>query len=219
MAIAFVQSVDSAVNQNSGTGKAYTSNVTAGNFLFMAGRSTAILTGSGVTDNLNGAWTQLVNVVIGAQVLFAYYFPNTLGGACTITVTNGGANLLSWTQAEFSGVKTVSPLDQTGASTNGTGTAVTATSITPTSGGQLVIAGVGNSAGTQTLSAGGGFNVLGNTNKVSALIYQIQTTASASAPNGTYGGSVTWEAQDWSFLAGQSGIVITHQQLRNWRGS
>jgi hypothetical protein len=94
---------------------AFPSNVTAGNFLVAAvttyDSSTVTTT---LTDSLSQTWSVIGPARYSTQntACWLYYYPNTLGGANTVTVTPNATVLMSIIVAEFSGVGLVSPLQQ-----------------------------------------------------------------------------------------------------------
>jgi hypothetical protein len=61
-----------------------------------------------VSDNLNGAWTKLASVAYGNGHVELYYLANSKAGNITVTVNAAEAVTI----AEYSGVATTSPVDQ-----------------------------------------------------------------------------------------------------------
>lgn len=78
--------------------------------------STGGVTVSGVSDSANGAWTEAVTETGGAQDLAVYFFPDSAasGSAVTVTVSFSGSTAgRSMACGAYSGILSVSPLDQT----------------------------------------------------------------------------------------------------------
>lgn len=187
MAIAYVQA-PAAATVFSGTtiALAFDSNVTAGSMLCAHIYANHGI--SGVADSRSQNYTSAVSVTDGATYSLAtYYFLNTTGGACTVTVTFAGAVTYASLQiAEYSGVATSAALDKTTSNSQtdpGTGAnAITSTSVTTVTNGQLILGWTSALVvGAGTVSAGTGFtgrvNVFGDT----LFEDQIQGTAGAIA--------------------------------------
>src|SRR6185437_3107077 len=84
-------------NNSSGSGlsplaQAFNSNVTAGNFLTAVVRIPATGGTYTISDNLNGTWSQdkVQILATDGDTLIIASKANTAGGACTVTVTDGG---------------------------------------------------------------------------------------------------------------------------------
>lgn len=187
MAIAYVQA-PAAATVFSGTtiSLAFGSNVTAGSMLCAHINANHGI--SGVADSRSQTYTSAVNVTDGATYSLAtYYFLNTTGGACTVTVTFAGAVTFASLQvAEYSGVATSSALDKTANNSQtdpGTAAdAITSGSVTPTTDGQLILGWTSALVvGGSTVSAGSGFT--GRINVFGDILFedQIQTSAGAIA--------------------------------------
>lgn len=125
MAWAHIQTNATGVEATSTTiAHAYTSNVTAGSLLVGAvtyHNPTGVINISSVADSLGQTWTlagSRVDTDIsgfgGTWTIATYYYPNTLGGANTVTatlsVTTTGRSLGC---SEYSGIATTGPLDKT----------------------------------------------------------------------------------------------------------
>src|SRR5712664_638455 len=120
------------------------SNVTAGSLLVFA--LERIVTGTlTVTDNINGTYSLAKTVSQGTtSALELYYFKNSAGGSCTITVTAGVNMILSMALLEYSGPNPTSPLDGN-VSASGFSTSAAGGSISPTAG-DLVVAVYGSNS-------------------------------------------------------------------------
>lgn len=164
---------------------AYGSNVTAGNLLVCYIYASHGI--SGVADSRSQTFTSAVNVTDNATYSLAiFYYPNTTGGADTVTVTFLGAITYASLQcSEYSGVATSSPLDQTTSNSQtdpGTATdAVTSGNVTTTTNGQLILGWTVAVDGTSTVSAGTSYT--GRTNVFGDTIHEdlVQTSAGSIA--------------------------------------
>lgn len=183
---AFVQSSSNSVATGTSVSTAYPSNVTAGNLLVGCIFSDVGVTG--VSGSIGGQTWSLVSAnTDGATFTFGmYYFPNTAGGANTITATLSGTTAYTHLiLGEWNGVDPA-PLDQ---KTNqfqaapGTGTdAVTSGNVTTTTDGQLIV-GCGNSMtyAADQLSAGTGFTIRQSHFGDNPMEDRIQTSAGSIA--------------------------------------
>lgn len=165
---------------------AYGSNVTAGSLLTCWIYANNGI--SGVADSRSQTFSSAINVTDGATYSLAnYYFPNTTAGADTVTVTFVGAVTYASLQcAEYSGLASSSPLDQTTSNSQtdpGTASnAITSGNVTTTTDGQLILGWTSALVvGAGTVSAGTGYtgrsNVFGDT----LFEDQVQTSAGTIA--------------------------------------
>jgi len=124
---------------------AYTSNITAGSLLVLgltAGNTDTLVS---VVDNNGNTWNLAVTQIGNVRQSWLYYAANANAGATTITVTytSGTYPDSSAIAREYSGIKTVSPLDVTASASDGA-TAVTThstgTTATTSQASELVIA-------------------------------------------------------------------------------
>lgn len=130
MAITLVQNA-AAVSDAVAFGSANT----AGNFLVAMVQTSSTI--SGVSDPTNGAWTKAVELDNGGTLMSTaiWYLPNCAGGvAPTVTAANGfGGSFCHIAIAEYSGIATSSPLDQTqGFDTSGSQSGTPSSGLTPT---------------------------------------------------------------------------------------
>lgn len=201
---------------------AYTSNVTAGNFLACwvpevidaAGAGPDPLITAAVADSLGQTWTQagVYQRVYDAAFddwvsLSLWYKANTLGGACTVTATMTGIGASTSATAlilgEWSGVKTVAPLNAT---SGATGSSVDAnTGTISASSGQLIVAGAVALAGSVNFGASAPFTIretgalLSNTVKSGMADDTSASGNLAATLTRTLGAAATWCAIGASF--------------------
>ena len=126
----FVQATGSTTK----TRFAFPSPITAGNLL-VAGITTndgGTDPITGVSDNLNGAWTKLTSLRYGNGHVELYYFAGTAGGPATVTFAGPQG---AFTLAEYSGVQVSGAVDQFASRSS--------SSSTPTAGPTAVIGGSG----------------------------------------------------------------------------
>jgi cellulose synthase/poly-beta-1,6-N-acetylglucosamine synthase-like glycosyltransferase len=147
--IAWVQNV---TNVNNGTNLTATlaGAVAAGDLLVGIFRATSAP--PTVTDNVNGAWTE-----IGFNGLVSmWYFQGSAAaaaGTLTVTLNSAGAGTIRMSVDEFAGVAAAASLDQTtnGASVTATWTAAASAAIPA---GELVAAGIGTQTNTEIVTPG-----------------------------------------------------------------
>jgi hypothetical protein len=132
---------------------AFTSNVTAGNFLAIY--CGIISTGQTFTasDNLNGSWTAVPSCAFSTTIgsVNWLYHQNTASGACTVTVVGAGSASLTMLIHEFSGIPATATFS-VGNTANGT-SAAPAISLAGTAVGDLIVGAV-NVANTASVGAG-----------------------------------------------------------------
>lgn len=211
-------------NSSSQRSLAYGSNVAAGSML----AAVVSTFNSGVTltttDTLNNAsWTQAGSYALdgGTNVnrCSIWFYPNTLGGACTFKVTPSASAYLSMVLVEYSGVATVTPLDMT--ATNGDNASATTSVFTGTctvsGSGELVLAGYGQgtSNGGASPPVSGTFSLIETTNSGSTDVEcGAADDTNASANEGctfTMAGVVHYAAIAASFTAGSVGPTIVDE--------
>lgn len=230
MAIAHVQSVLNGATDVSGVGVtvalAYDSNVTAGSLLicwayFGAGTNPADYT---CIDSLTQTFTVANSQVqtTDGHILIIFYKANSAGGANTVTVTNvtGPVGTIRMSISEFSGVATVSPLDQINAA-QGSSTTPASGNVTPTENGELLCCGGSGNTGT-TYTAGTDFTKVVNVPSAAACRvggeYYVQPTAAAHNGTWTYGTSNQWTSVLASFkqaAAGSTPFIAAYQPQTN----
>ncbi len=129
--------------------------------------------------------------------IYIYFAPNIAGGANAVTVSVQGA--IRMEVAEFQGIATSYPLDQT-LSAVGTGTFASTGSVTTSQPNELIF-GIGSSAQTQSWTAGAGFSLLDTAGQKMADEFQIAnsiaTTGASyylSTPDSWVAGVATFKA-------------------------
>lgn len=169
----------------SGTAYPFASNNTAGDFIVIvvSGSDTAVPT-IAVSDSAGNSYSSLTlsAPTTGGQSVAVrmFYAANILGGANSVTVTATNLGDIGFTAVEYSGVKTVSPLDTEATPTNQQGfgaTTATSTAFAPQSG-SLIFAGYANETTDPGVTTGTGVTVFQSDN----THFDIQgDSASASA--------------------------------------
>lgn len=135
---------------------AYPSNVTAGNRLVaVLGSPVGGLTSYSVSDSLNGAWTSQASLFAGGGAFAVFDFTNTLGGACTVTMTPSGSAACRLTLFELNGAGAPD------VNSSRSAPASTSPSTLQTAGlansGEFIVCGAATSAGGTTWTAGAGY--------------------------------------------------------------
>ncbi len=144
---------------------------------------------TGVSDNVNGAWTKALSEPYGNGHVELWYLANSKAGSVTVTVT--GANV-ALAVAEYSGVAGSTPLDQLlGAS--GSGTTTLSAGPTPAIGGagELVLGIAGETSVGSGFTAGSGFSLreqAKSTNNYNAGL-EDELSASSGGQSMTMGGT------------------------------
>lgn len=136
----------------------------------------------------------------GDERVAIFYLTNIAGGAETITLANAGAGL-TWIAAEFSGVATVSPVDDT-ATNSATGVATTGP-LTASTASSLLLAALTHNGANDTITPGASMIEVGeeqdnNTFQSLSALYRILSA----------GGVVS---ADWttSHTYGAVGLILT----------
>ena len=190
MAITQLQATGNTASGATSVAKAFVSNVTAGSLLVCAVTVYDATKTPTVSDTVNGAWTQALsysNTSVLNAVTRIFYYPNSAGGACTVTASWSGSASGEIHQAEYAGAATSSPLDQTGTGAASSGTTATTGSLTPSVPGELLWGWCGF---LNTGSVGSGYTQVNNSNG-NLSEYQVQTTAATTQVSwGTTGGYV-----------------------------
>jgi hypothetical protein len=112
---------------------------------------------TGVSDNLNGAWTRLTSLKYGNGHVELYYFSNSIAGTDAVTFTSSNTSKQAFTIAEYSGVNAAAPVDQF-ASKARTGSPTAGPTLAIGGAGELVI-GVGAMSAPTSFGAGTGFTM------------------------------------------------------------
>jgi hypothetical protein len=173
----------------------------SGHFLVLNMLEDVATTISLPTDNQSSTWVQVFNTTCGngSRPCAQFMLYNSAAGITTITThTTGGTEVV--VVAEFSGVITTNPLDQTGAMSGVTSTPYTSPSVTTTSAHELLIGYMGSPIGgsTNTYTGTGGWIVCAYKGLASydevVMAYQVVTSTGTYANTGTFtgGGSNTF---------------------------
>ena len=195
MAIAFIQSKQNTASTTS-VAITFTSNNTAGNLLVVgveANSTSSVIT---VSDTLGNTYSSAIGPTQinggGNQWIQIFYVPNCLGGANTVTASNSSATYMNIVGAEYSVVKTASPLDGAGASAAGNNATPASGTFTVTVDDLIV-----GFALLSNMVAGSGFTSRG-TDTYSMLEDKITSSTSANATFTADSGN--WAAQGVAFL-------------------
>lgn len=232
MAVVLVQSTKKVVTGVNNTTLAYSSSVTAGNFLAVThahweANSRTITTPTDTLSHTYVGMTAEQNSGVSVH-LRSFYVANCSGGANTVTfdISTTDTGDLTVVVAEFSGVVTVSPLDQTNVGA-GTGTAV-ATSATATTAqaDELLWGGLAYEGNDTTILETTGYSIVqenegGSTNMPIGTEYKVVAATGAYTANWTLGLSRTWIAHIATFkavVAGGASVVpiIMNYYRRRW---
>jgi hypothetical protein len=156
MAIALVQKAAGLSGGGASFAQAYSSNNTQGNLLVCLTRGFSdipLATINPVVDSQGNTWVLAVTVTLPSDnFYYIYYAANCKGGANTVTVTYASSTNPIVLLGEYSGIATVSPLDQTNSAVNTTGSssAYSSGSVTTTVANELLIGLTGNESGLAT---------------------------------------------------------------------
>ena len=167
-----------------------------------------------VSDNVNGAWTRGPSETFtsGAGDIALFFMPNSAAApqGLTITVTSSAPTYLQSSAAEYSGVTTVNPLDQS-AVNKGSGTSVSTGLTSAVPAGELVYSALttGGSPGSVTPGTSQGAPYTARASTSSGVAYQqdvLSATAGAQQGTATLGTATDWYAVVATFVAsGSSG--------------
>ena len=206
MAAAFVQGTGIQSSSSvASLSKAFVSNVTAGSALAVGvsvGAATAGASSCSGGTGGGGTMTQAVvnnHVSAGNAESAQYYALNVTGGAVTVTFTPTSSDFCGIGIAEFSGIKTTSALDGTGAE-SGTASSTTQTTTTWTTTGDGVSVGCClNNEAAATITIGGGATLIYDNDAVTSMPinfgYKLTT--------GVVSASMTW-----TFSAARKGNCV-----------
>jgi hypothetical protein len=175
---------------------AYPSPNTAGNTLVVFGRFTG---GSGaptIKDTNGNTWIQLFSNTNGSDTNVIWYAYNVSGATNTnyVTVSQPTQNTLQLAIAEYSGITTVSPLDQS-TDTTGTSTSANSGNVTTTQANELLIGFIDNAtANGLTVTPTGGYTARQTVNGNLVIMDQTVATTGSYAATATLSSSVAWFA-------------------------
>lgn len=211
MAIAFIQQQGGSQFTMGGAASVaatFSSNTTSGNLIVVAFAPNSSVIVSSIADGLGNTYVQATAPSgVSGQNVEIWYAKNITGGTTpTVTVTPNFATnaTLVCAIAEYSGLDTISPLDQHLGAT-GTSTAPASGAVTTTSANELIF-GAAMNAATVANTVGAGFghflNTLSATHPVELGI-EDAITASTGSQNAIFGlgSSVAWGAAIATFKA------------------
>lgn len=172
----------------------YTSPNTLGNTLIAFARFTS---GSGtptISDSQGNTWFQLFSVTNGSDVNVAWAAYQCKSGTNNVTFAQPTQSSIQAIVAEYSGVTTITPLDQTATAT-GTSTSASSGNVTTTVANELVLGFVSNSTTNGlTITPGSGFTTRQTVNGNTYLEDKDITTTQTLAATATLSASVPWFA-------------------------
>ena len=205
MAVNRVQGTAATAGTGSSIATAYGSNVTAGSLLICAIRGGTAAATFSVTDNNANTWHEIPSSPQadgGTDDVDLWYAANANAGATTVTVTitQIGTHTTRYVIEEYSGVATVSPLDQknTSGSPSGSNMSVS-TGGTLAQANELALTTMETgTAGTNTLPTG----YTAGTSDAAAPNTRIQTAWRQAGSAGST------EAVTWQFSAGTVAAAI-----------
>jgi hypothetical protein len=170
---------------------AFTSNVTAGSFLLAAIRENNNV--SAVADDVNGAWTELIdldNTVVGLNV---WYRENAAAGATTVTVTTSAGQTIRYAIAEYGDVPTSAVVEDYDSAAFTTTTTPATANVTTTDTDRTIVSVIATNLSATTIAPAGGETEREEVNER----FQFQDEAAATA--GDYSAS-------WTLGATQPGV-------------
>ena len=171
---------------------AFSSGVTAGSFLVAAIRENNSV--SAVSDDVNGSWTELIdldNTVVGLNV---WYKENAGAGPTTVTVTTStGGQTLRYGIAEYSDAPSSSAVDDYDSASFTTTTTPSTASLTTTGANRTIISVIATNLSATSIAPAGGES---ERQEVDAR-FQFQDEFAATA--GSHGAS-------WTLGATQPGV-------------
>lgn len=173
---------------------AYTSQNTLGNTLIAYGRFTGGSGAPAILDSQGNTWIQLFSVTNGSDINVAWVAYQVKAGTNNVTFSQPTQSGLQAIIAEYSGVTSVSPLDQT-ANATGTSTAANSGNVTTTVANELLLGFVSNSTTNGlTITPGSGYTTRQTVNGNTYLEDKVVTTTGTNAASATLSSSVPWFA-------------------------
>jgi hypothetical protein len=194
--MAHVQSASESSYSAGTTGTLGLTDVVGGNCLLAF---TRVATGasnvvSGVSSNLDGAFTQLTTENNGTIILTTWILENASGGAHTITYTTvGTAVTVRWGIAEYGDVPDASVVDVSADGSFATTTTPATSNVTTTGANRTIVSVIATNLSATTIAPAGGETERQEVNER----FQFQDEAAASA--GSHGAS-------WTLGATQPGV-------------
>ncbi len=203
MAVAHVQSTGvSSSGSVASVSKAFTSNVTSGNFLAIVGISDDANDGGNSAANFSSSPSNTFSYSVSSpsEHVNSSYVTSAASGSTTITFTPDTGAYCGLAIAEFSGVD-ATPADGTPAGNTDNTTNPTTSNITTTAAGLLIAAVRVNSGRAMTEDSGSGWNLIYEDETWSAIAANIAYRITSGS--GTY--SHTWTSALggwWATIAG-----------------
>lgn len=205
-AISLVQSTSSATAVGTSTTASF-ANTTAGNLIIVAAETRGGSTMS-VSDSAGNTFTEVKTVTFNFTIsrLSLYYAANIVGGADTVKLvdngTSGSAKHLH--VFEYSGLATVSPLDQstTSVAVAGSGLSIATGFLTTTNASELLFAAAGTAGQTETFTAGSGYTLEKSTTIAGDSSFGSEDRTVVAT--GSYNASTTWN----NAIGGTSGAMV-----------
>lgn len=204
MAITLVQTVDKVFGASTGV---VMGNTTSGNTMIVVvgdnSNSSAVGHVSTITDSQGNTYVQAVGVAQSTNTNCEIWYAKNITGGTTPTVTitlSAAATENGVIVREYSGLDTISPLDQTnsGAGTTGATLSSSATSTT-TQANELVVAGGVQTNGTSSWSLGSGYGNLDQKSNAFASNVSVAAEDQTVSSTGTYTGTFGWSGSNGSW--------------------
>jgi hypothetical protein len=179
---------------------AFSSNVTAGNFLHMwvATGGAGIASGGSITDTRSNTWVNAFEHAFGGVTVGLWYVVSANAGSTTVTIDPaGGGDLITATMREYAGQDVSAILAGTANGTHATGTTINSPSLTPTSADVLITAVMAHFAGSSpSITEGGGFTLVqedenGTGGVAISAVQRIVSSVAAYQATWAVGSSVT----------------------------
>jgi hypothetical protein len=215
MAVTRVQEKSALGNSNSAA-VTFSTGSTSGNFLIAM---VAVL--SGTASAPTSFSTAVSNATSGAPFIYLFYEANA-GSITTITSSLSASNRWTMYIAEYSGVKTSSPLDQKNSANTASGSAPVTGNITTLYTNELIIAGLSTAGSNTFASPTGGFSLV-DSNQTSvaltATAYLDLIAASTAGGYSTSANTTTGGNGVISSFLSTSSVIGTYVQNAIWSGS
>lgn len=173
--------------------------------------------GSTLSDSKSNTWTKLTPHTFGTNCVIYYAKNATVGSGHTFTL-GGTATTPTLSVSAWSGSDTSAPFDQQNGAVAAGATSLQTGSVTPTTGNQLIIAGLTGDANV-TRAIDSGFTILDQVGhsgfgfSAAAHAYLIQGTAAAVNPTWSWTGSENTEAAIATFKAAAGGAPACRPTL------
>lgn len=192
-----VQSALKATTANS-TSLATTINGTGSGNLIVVSVNCNTTTAPTVTDSASQTYTNAVSISSGTSINYIFYKANTASGVTSVTVSDTTSTAINVVIAEYSGIATTTPLDQTHSTATTAATAWTsgATSATTQASELLIGSDMTNQHANTTQIAGTNYDEVGyitNTGAVNMVDFLEEDYVSAT---GTYAATGTASQND-----------------------